>query len=225
MTTTSVTAGTAPGAATRPAATGDRATSTPCTAARIGLVAGPALLFAGSFIHPDEPTKASGLQRVIEQHQGQWAAAHVLLYIGAALSILAVLTLGWALAARAPKLAATGIGLSIIGVLGVSYIFITSASLTPAGHGDARQMARLLDRVQSAPAYVGAEMLSIGLLVGLPMLIAGLAGTGIIRRPAGALAAVAPLLVIGPEPLPCIGWATVTVVLAVQGKRIVTSRD
>lgn len=86
-------------------------------------------------------------------------------------------------------------------------------------------MGALLSRVETSPSYVGAELLSVGLLLGLPVLLAGLARSGVISRPAGALAAIAPLLVLAPEPLPCTGWAVIAIVLAVQGKRIVTSHN
>lgn len=174
---------------------------------KVLFTAAPLLMFAGSFVHPDEPSDAGTLRAVLADHQIEWLTAHLLLLAGVTALVPVVLGLVAAARAVAPRLAAAAAVGGVAGCGAAAAIFGGSIVGAYAGQGDPAAMTAFLDRVMQSAPYNGLFLVVLAMFISVVVLLAVLARTGRISTIAAVLAGLGFVVAVLPEPVPCIGWA------------------
>lgn len=174
---------------------------------KVLFTAAPLLLFAGSFVHPDEPSDAGKLRAVLADHQTEWLTAHLLLLAGVTALIPVVLALVSAARAVAPRLATAAAVGGVAGCGAGAAIFGGSTVGAYAGQGDAAAMTAFLDRVMQSAPYNALFVVVLAMFVSVVVLLAVLARTARISTVAAVLGGLGFVVAVLPEPVPCIGWA------------------
>lgn len=162
------------------------------------LTLSPLAFVIGFGIHPLEGHTAAGIFQTIADNQARWAAAHVLLLIGAALLIPASIRVMHRLSGTRPWLGAIGAALVGFGVIFLGALIGAEALATSAFVAvPADQRAGLLPGMQAmldGKGALWATYLSFASLLGLLVLGIGLVLSGIASRWIGVLTIIAALV-------------------------------
>ncbi len=193
----------------------------PSTPQRVAMVAGPALLLAGFAIHPSDDGGPAKVLQTISNHHADWVAAHVLLFVAAALLIPAVLALGRMITGPARRIAAVASGLVVFASVGLAgaAAFEQLVGVAATLPGDTAAMARLIEAAENSAAVMVMLVVPIGaIVIGLLAMAWALFQSKVVPSWSAAAMAVAAVAMIAPEPFRCIGTALLlsTFVVAVR---------
>ena len=168
------------------------------------LVVAPLLFLIDNLIHPEELTRGNELEQVelIADAYTRWQAAHAIGFLAILAFAPAVLGLAFLVRRRRPGYGLLAGALALAGVIGLAAVVtIDGFAWGIAGElsaktevGPAASAAMLKDLQESEWSYI-YYLTPIGFIVGMLMLAIGAARTGAIPGWAGALLAVAVLLV------------------------------
>jgi len=158
--------------------------------ARGALVVAPLLICAGEVLHPARSNDPARQLAIVASHRGAWYLSHLLLFVGVALTIPAIVGITSLLRSRAPRAAAIGGALAATGAVcfaGLLTIGFVVWQMAAPG-ADRPQMAALFTRLFHAPGFV-VPFQAVPLLfaVGMVVLARGLSRTGVCRGWSGWL--------------------------------------
>jgi hypothetical protein len=154
------------------------------------LAVGPLVMAVGDLLHPKETWDLSGQAAIVAEQPTRWYLAHLLLLVGLALFVPGLLALTGLAAARRPRLGYGARVLLVIGVGGLSAVFVTEMLAGRLGAGSAAAAEQLLDTMFSGPISGPVLLFVLAFFVGAAVAtVPLLAAAGPLRRPAGVLLA------------------------------------
>lgn len=165
-------------------------------------VIGPALFLVDNLLHPKEYATGHERQQLAEiaEHYTRWQLSHVLGLASILLFVPAALALAFLVRRRAPAAGLLGGALCVVGAIGFASVigldgFAWGIVGEVSARGDARTAELVLHDLQHSEWGYAYYLPGLGFLLGLVVL--GLAATrhGALPAPAGALLAVAGVLV------------------------------
>jgi hypothetical protein len=154
------------------------------------LAVGPLVMAVGDLLHPKETSDISGQAAIIVEQATRWYLAHLLLLIGLVLFVPGLLTLADLAAARRPRVGYAARVLVVIGLAGVSAVFVAEMLAGRLGSLGVAATEEFLDTMFSGP--IAGPMMPVGLafFVGAAVFAVPLiAGSGPLRWPAVVLLA------------------------------------
>jgi uncharacterized protein DUF4386 len=170
----------------------------------VALIVGPLLFLLDNLIHPEELTRGNELEQVglIADAYTRWQAAHAIGFLAILAFAPAVLGLAFLVRRQRPGYGLIAGALALAGVLGLAAVItIDGYAWAIAGElsakpevGAVRAAAMLKDLQESEWSYV-YYLTPIGFIVGMLMLSVGVARQGAVPWWAGALLALATLMV------------------------------
>jgi hypothetical protein len=169
----------------------------PATAAAISMIAAPLFLVASALVSPALKSDEGSQLDVIAGHSTRWYWFTLLLLIGSMLLVPALLGLAALVHKRAPRLAAVGGGLAVLGgMIAIGDVMTQFVSWQMVAKGaDHDQMAALLHRFDNAPGVgVVFSVGGLAVLIGVVLLTIGLLRTRVAPTWAALGLSVATLL-------------------------------
>jgi hypothetical protein len=154
------------------------------------LAVGPLVMAVGDLLHPKETSDIGGQASIIVEQATRWYLAHLLLFIGLVLFVPGLLTLAGLAAARRPRVGYAARVLVVIGLAGLSAVFVGEMLAGRLGSLGVAATEEFLETMFSGP--IAGPMLLVGLaffvgaaVFALPLI----AGSGPLRWPAVVLLA------------------------------------
>jgi hypothetical protein len=166
------------------------------TASGLCLIAAPAVLFAGTAVHPGLRAGAAAQLELIANHPNQWYLNHILGVVSMLLFIPAIVSLVELLREREPTWGYVGGALAIVGTVGfiglmTIFGFVAWQMTT---FGDQAQMAELFRRLNhTAGVAIPFRAMPFAFVIGMVCVAIGLYRGRIARMPCLAIA-VGPIL-------------------------------
>ena len=166
-------------------------------------VVAPALLLADNLLHPKEfePGNEAEQLRVIADSYERWQIAHMLAFVALLIFAVAILGLASLLYERRPRAALWGGALGMAGLIGFASV-LTLDGFTWGVLGeisgrpgvDQRTVQLALDEVQNSAWSLPYYLTALGYIIGLLILAAGAARSGLVAPFAAGLLIVAVLM-------------------------------
>jgi hypothetical protein len=145
--------------------------------ATYSLIAAPVVILIGEVVHPTRSATPVRQLAIVAAHPHTWYAAHLLLFIGVAMTVPAVIALGALLRPYRPSPAAVGVWLA--GVAAVCFAglltvgFVVGAMAAPTANR--AEMTALFERLFHSPGFVlPFEAVPFMFAIGLSILAEGL---------------------------------------------------
>jgi hypothetical protein len=156
--------------------------------AAASLAVGPLVMAVGSLLHPEETWDTSGQAVIVAEQATRWYLAHLLLLIGAVMFVPGVLTLADLAAARRPRLGYAARVLLVIGLAGMSAIFVAEMLAGVLGSLGVAVTEQFLQAMFSGPIAGPMLPLTLAFFVGSAIFAVPLiADAGPLRWPAVVL--------------------------------------
>jgi hypothetical protein len=169
-----------------------RSSARPGTTATCCLVIAPVVILIGEALLPARSAAPIRQLAIVAGHPESWYAAHLLLFIGVAMTVPAVTALGALLRPRRPTLAAAGVAIAgsaavcFAGLLTVGFVVGQMASPS----AERAEMTALFVRLFHSPGFVlPFEVVPFMFAVGMTLLAEGLRRAGIISGPSAVFLA------------------------------------
>ena len=138
------------------------------------LAVAPVLLLLGSVVHPAEADTGAAQMEIVAAQSTRWEAVHVVLVVGAAVMVAAVLVLAGLLRHTSPRLGRVGAALGVLGSCALVAVFALEGL---GAHAllvlDTETAGTALDQIW-AEMMMGVAPLTLALMVGLILLAVGL---------------------------------------------------
>ena len=154
----------------------------------VSLAVGPLVMAVGDLLHPKESSDLGQQAAIIAEQASRWYLAHLLLVLGLSVFVPGLLTLADLAAARRPRVGYAARVLVVIGLAGVSAVFVAEMLAGRLGSLGAAATEQFLDTMFSGP--IAGPMLPVALafFVGAAVFAAPLiADAGPLRWPAVVL--------------------------------------
>jgi hypothetical protein len=173
------------------------------------LIAAPLLFLIDNLLHPKEVTRGNELEQLgyIADAYTRWQAAHVVGFLAILAFAPAVLGLAFLVRRRQPGYGLLAGALALAGLLGLAAVITIDgfawgiagelSNTSPLGQNGAREVLSDLQGSEWALPYY---LTPLGFIVGMVMLAVGVARQGAVPTWAGALLALA-VLMVGTETL------------------------
>jgi hypothetical protein len=179
--------------------------------AGVCMILAPLFLLVGVVVHPESETDEAAQLAVIAENLDAWYLAHLLVLVGIALAIPAVLGLMHMLREREVALGHVGGGLGLLGLVAFTGLVAIEgfAGWQMAAAGDRGEMVALLERLyDTAGVLIPFFVVSFGFTLGMLCLAAGLYRARAVQSwMAICLAAGALIVAVGGTA--AIGWLTI----------------
>jgi hypothetical protein len=154
------------------------------------LVVGPLIMAVGDLLHPDETWDMLGQAVIVVEQATRWYLAHLLLLVGGVLFVPGLLTLTDLAAARRPRVGYIARILLVIGLAGMSAVFVAEMMVGRFGSLGVVVTEQFLGTMFSGPIAGVLMPVTLSFFLGAAMLAASLiAGSGPLRWPAAVLLA------------------------------------
>jgi hypothetical protein len=154
----------------------------------VSLAVGPLVMAVGDLLHPKETADISGQAAIIVEQATRWYLAHLLLFLGLVLFVPGLLILTDLAAARRPRVGYAARVLVVIGLAGISAVFVAEMLAGRLGSLGVAATEELLDTMFSGPIAGPMMPVTLAFFVGAAVFALPLiAGSGPLRWPAVVL--------------------------------------
>lgn len=154
------------------------------------LAVGPLVMAVGDLLHPKESSDFGRQAAIIAEQPTRWYLAHLLLFLGLVVFVPGLLTLVGLAAARRPRVGYAGSVLLVVGLAGVSAIFVAEMLAGRLGSLSVAATEEFLDTMFSGPIAGPMIPVAAAFFVATAVLaLALIAGSGPLRWPAVVLLA------------------------------------
>jgi hypothetical protein len=170
----------------------------------VALIVAPLLFLADNLLHPKEVTRGHELEQVglIADAYARWQAAHVIGFLAILAFAPAVLGLAFMVRRRQPTFGLVAGALALAGVLGLAavitidgYAWGIAGELSTKPEVGPDGAAAVLGELQQSDWSLAYYLMPLGFVIGMLMLAVGSVRQGAVPPAAGALLALAVLLV------------------------------
>jgi hypothetical protein len=152
------------------------------------LAVGPLVMAVGDLLHPKETADISGQAMIVAAQATRWYLAHLLLFLGLVLFVPGLLTLAGLAAARRPRVGYAARVLVVIGLAGLSAVFVGEMVAGRLGAGSAAAIELFLGTLFSGPIAGPMLLAALAFFVGAAVFAVPLvAEPGPLRWPAVVL--------------------------------------
>ena len=164
------------------------------------LAVGPLVMAVGDLLHPEETWDMGGQAEIVAEQATRWYLAHLLLFIGAVMFVPGLLMLTDLAAARRPRVGYAARLLMVIGLAGISALFVAEMLAGVLGSLGVAATEQFLQAMFSGPIAGPMLPVAFAFFVGAAMFAVPLiADSGPLRWPAAVLLSGTSLVLAGPS--------------------------